>query len=420
MKKHYASLFIGSALVASLLAGCGETASDKSLKQPTNTTKSPRATGENTTDWTWFVDTHASFKAIDKAALIFDLSIDSTFAQGIPEEVKHLQYFIDTDDQKSTGFSYGQDSWEISGADYLVEDGDLYKSLSNTEWKWEYIASFDSFTRTTQGGKASVHMSSSDQRVTAIIDENKLNNLNISIEPFNENWGGIYSTISTQVVPLENVIAPVEITDAYMRSYIAEQPGDIESLFVSEFNKMAVVRTGSALDVYDFQATDRPTKRRIQERDVIGDPKIVGALHHEEIIYRVLSPESGELSIVNYSWHEKKVLYITVISGGAKDLIKANLSNPDYFVYQVAPNRENAIVTIKNNEGFKVATLYDVRDAQNPVKKYGIFSENANKSIRKFRIADNRIAEFFVMENGITRTVRYDYIAQQEIDAVVR
>ncbi len=46
----------------------------------------------------------------------------------------HSQIFINSDNNKKTGYS----DESIKGADYLIEDNKIYKSLSNgNEWKWE-------------------------------------------------------------------------------------------------------------------------------------------------------------------------------------------------------------------------------------------------------------------------------------------
>ena len=218
MKHITLELFAGSLLLSTLLfSGCGGTVvKEDSLNThtPHNLQKALRTTSDKETDWTWYVHTQAQFTIISKSDTIFELALKSTFSQGIPDEVEHLQYFVDSDNDANTGFSYGQDSWEISGADYLIEDGDLYKSLSDSEWKWEYIGTFSHYTRTKiDEQKSIISMSSDDQLITSIIDENKLNQINISIEPFNENWAGTYSTISTQNVPLDIITKPPENTN---------------------------------------------------------------------------------------------------------------------------------------------------------------------------------------------------------------
>ena len=59
---------------------------------------------------------------------------------GTLQQNGHFQIFIDTDNNSQTGYSSG----DISGADYLLEDGDLYTSTSNSDsWSWAWLDSID-------------------------------------------------------------------------------------------------------------------------------------------------------------------------------------------------------------------------------------------------------------------------------------
>ncbi len=54
----------------------------------------------------------------------------------------HLQLFIDVDKSATSGFQ--SSIWSGSGADYLIEDGELYRSTTSSRaWGWKYIASVD-------------------------------------------------------------------------------------------------------------------------------------------------------------------------------------------------------------------------------------------------------------------------------------
>ncbi len=194
MKHNFLKLLSGSALLSlSLLTGCGGTVnSDASLNQPRDTTKLIRAVAEDETDWTWFVGTDGLHSGSN-------LTLDVYFMNNIPAEVEHFQYFLDTDNNAATGFSFGEDSWRISGADYLIEDGKLYKSTSNNEWSWSEVGDFDTYTKTVEGDTAHIHIESNSRDIASIVTADTLN---ITIEPFDANWGSTYSTISTQAVPL--------------------------------------------------------------------------------------------------------------------------------------------------------------------------------------------------------------------------
>ncbi len=189
MRDNFFKLFTGSLLLSSVLfTGCGESASDETtLYQPKDTTKLIRAAADET-DWTWFVGT-------DGVRSGANLTLDVYFTKNIPAEVEHFQYFLDTDNNSATGFSFGQDSWRISGADYLIEDGHLYKSNSTNAWSWTYVRDINTYTKNVEGNTAHIHIETNSNIVSG-------DTLNITIEPFDANWGSTYSTISTQAVPL--------------------------------------------------------------------------------------------------------------------------------------------------------------------------------------------------------------------------
>ncbi len=175
-------------LLTGIYAGC-EKDSSASKKVPKETTKLIRAVADDETDWTWFVGT-------DGTKDTTSIELTTYFMKGIPSAVKHFQYFIDTDNNPNTGFSFGEDSWRISGADILIEDGDLYKSESPTEWKWSYLRSISYEKKKIEG---------LDQ-IQFDIDKSLLsldsNIINVTIEPFDANWDSTYSTISMQAVTL--------------------------------------------------------------------------------------------------------------------------------------------------------------------------------------------------------------------------
>ena len=184
---------ITSSLIASTLfiSGCGNSTTDTvKILQPQDTSKVIRAAAEET-DWTWFVGTDGTHDGTN-------LSLDVYFSQNIPSEVQHFQYFLDTDNNGATGFSFGQDSWRISGADYLIEDGELYKSNSKDSWSWTHIGKFGTYSKTIEGGTAHIQISGNNTPIVTA------NTINVTIEPFDANWGSTYSTISTQAVALGN------------------------------------------------------------------------------------------------------------------------------------------------------------------------------------------------------------------------
>jgi hypothetical protein len=217
MKTSFLKIWIIVVISMFSLIGCGENTTE-SIKSPKNTVKLLRALANDETDWTWFVGTEASFSKVEDKET---LTIVSSYYQGIPKKVQHLQYFIDSDNNAKTGFSYGRDSWRISGADYLVEDGALYKSNSTSKWDWTYVGEFSSFTRVKLDNDiVKVTFSSSDKVITSMIDKAHIPTyINVTIEPFDVNWGSTYSTISTDQVKLEvDGVIPDDLNDTMVLS----------------------------------------------------------------------------------------------------------------------------------------------------------------------------------------------------------
>ncbi len=65
-------------------------------------------------------------------------SVKIKLTKGIKQGV-HYQFYIDSDKNSQTGYS---DEWIADGADYVIEDGRIYKSLSNSDkWEWQRVGS---------------------------------------------------------------------------------------------------------------------------------------------------------------------------------------------------------------------------------------------------------------------------------------
>jgi hypothetical protein len=231
MTKTTSPLILGSILTATLLlSGCGSEATT-SLKAPKDTTKLIRAAADDHSDWTWFVGT-------DGTQTANNATFTSYYMQGIPTEVKHFQYFLDTDNNAATGFSFGKDSWRISGADILVEDGAVYKSQSKTEWKWTYVGELDSYNRTKVDGIEQINFASNKSLLGITSDT-----VNVTIEPFDTNWGSTYSTISTQAVTLINDGGNVGIPDQKLAQALLPEGVSIAQFITTPDNKGAIILT---------------------------------------------------------------------------------------------------------------------------------------------------------------------------------
>ena len=163
-----------------LLTGCGVEKTSVE-KQPFDGSKLSRSV-----DWTWNVSADAF---LDQKRLV------TNFWDGAPTHIKHIQFFIDMDNNTATGFT-GSGGWEINGADYLIEDGDIYKSLSNNTWKWKYIGEFANYTfaKNSRGDKFETYTISQPK-----FDFHKIFNsqkFNIMIETYDKNWDGNFNTVT--------------------------------------------------------------------------------------------------------------------------------------------------------------------------------------------------------------------------------
>lgn len=75
---------------------------------------------------------------VDNGNLLVGLySENNTIHQG-----GHLQFFIDSDNNSNTGYSQG----DIVGADYLLEDNELYISTPGSGWSWNYVGNTNFYT----------------------------------------------------------------------------------------------------------------------------------------------------------------------------------------------------------------------------------------------------------------------------------
>ncbi len=119
-------------LVSAIIAGCGG-GGDSQPNESVNA--QPRILIDS--DWASARAINSNSSSNISASVIgsnLNLSIESDFLENAP----HVQVYLDTDNNATTGFQFENQAWANSGVDYIIEDGFLYKSLtSNTEWNWD-------------------------------------------------------------------------------------------------------------------------------------------------------------------------------------------------------------------------------------------------------------------------------------------
>ena len=191
------SLLFSLGLAMLLTTGCGTTGNDRKAGDA-NMQPHPHKTNRVLKDWTWEVD--ATLNIDNKGA---DLS--TYYYDNIPSKVVNFQIFIDAIPNK--GFN-GSDGWEVFGADYLIEDGGLFKSQSDTEWKWQYLGAINLHDNHATGSDRAISFNNSKLLANAI----SAKKVNIYIESYDKNWVGEYFTIPVPNVDVKRD-SPVEHSD---------------------------------------------------------------------------------------------------------------------------------------------------------------------------------------------------------------
>ncbi len=193
--------YLSNTLILSLLllSGCDSTLplGEEKPHQVNNTSRPI-----NTTD-IWhhpeYVNIDASY---DKSLAAPILSLEINFIKPITPDVKHFQIYIDADNNPQTGFSGGQEHYIIQGADYMIEEGNLFKSTSNTAWTWSLQAYSPSYQE-QKAADSSMKLKSTFDASQIFSNINTATNINVSIEPVNEQWQDTNNFVLTQAVPIQ-------------------------------------------------------------------------------------------------------------------------------------------------------------------------------------------------------------------------
>ncbi len=206
MTQNFIKLLTTSLLASAFIfAGCGgDTQNLDGVNAHQVNIKKPRA-DENLPDvdiWHKYVDISSVYDENNEKMRI---KVDCN--RGISPDVHTYQVYIDSDQNSQTGFSAGESSWEIKGADYLIEDDALFKSISDTEWKWEWIRDVSVSKYGSKTEDYNIEYTLNSDTVKEIFEDNLPDKVNISIEPVNRNWQDTHNYVSIQNVDvLDDVI----------------------------------------------------------------------------------------------------------------------------------------------------------------------------------------------------------------------
>jgi len=91
-------------------------------------------------------------KSVNSSLSVDDLGDQLKISISYPDIVsaENTQIFIDADHSKLTGFSFDNEAWGLIGADYIIENSTIFKSLSNnSDWSWDSnVPQLDSYSKT--------------------------------------------------------------------------------------------------------------------------------------------------------------------------------------------------------------------------------------------------------------------------------
>jgi len=202
MKNRSLKLLTGTAILATLLlSGCGGGADNSITKQPHDTSKLGRTVSLEK-DWTWDVSFSTHVAALNDTT--DETFVEAHFWEGLPDNIKNFQIFLDMDNDTSTGYS-GPDGWEIHGADYLIENGEVYRSLSTTEWKWASRGKFERLLSYNRGGFGKYEFLRLSKPTPTLSRIFTSNNFKVMIEVYDKNWEGDCNTITGIVADVTGV-----------------------------------------------------------------------------------------------------------------------------------------------------------------------------------------------------------------------
>lgn len=144
-----------------------------------------------------------------------NLKVGLNSPNGTAAASAHLQYFIDSDNNASTGYSDA----EVSGAEYLLEDSTLYKLRSSSGWGWRQVAN----TKQDNNLPNSIY---STIPLSALLITG--NSINVGILALDSNWNTIKNYHNSKMINIElNLPISNHFFQAYNQAYIENSENGI-------------------------------------------------------------------------------------------------------------------------------------------------------------------------------------------------
>jgi hypothetical protein len=396
--KSYKKSFLSVSILASLmLGGCGETVvrdDGVSLKQP------HEKLNRDYKDWTWNVGGEASIKN-------GQFQLTTTYYSGMPSHIKHMQLFLDTIPNK--GFN-GTNDWKVSGADYLIEDGSLYQSLSDTEWKWKYLGSAATLTSGSGNDKRTLF---TEKSLLAKAIQTK--SINVFLEVYDKDWNGAYTTIDLLKTKVEGDISVTPNDEALyktIRKALSRGASNrLDAIALSPDKKTAIIDTSIrgyiVLKVYDITDPTKPVYQDSISHRMFDMPLYsidnLKALDDRRVSYKLLerthdhntgrytsASTTGVVYDVVSDYKSKKVLskkYASESKADSRSILRSRLKKEHgdaltSFRFDYSYLRNYGVLSASLN-GSKVRTfdVYDLSDRANPVKLHQLFEVSVDHDV---------------------------------------
>jgi|GEM_PF-3815207 len=132
------------------------------------------------------------------------LTLEAYIPAGVSDNTVHYQFFLDLDQNAQTGYTSAvqNDYFSLTGIDFMIEDGSVYRALSTTEWQWEKVDEYDFAVIKMTTGEYLVQNCGSLAAFGSMLDINTTESINMAMEPLDADWNDIDNFVRVQNVSL--------------------------------------------------------------------------------------------------------------------------------------------------------------------------------------------------------------------------
>ncbi len=120
-------------------------------------------------------------------------------------DFSHMQIYIDTDFDASTGLCMGVEPYRIVGADFMIEDNKLFASVSSSEWKWEFVSDINNSFCVGDKGKGEYKQKVFIERTLIPNLNTDTNEIRVSLEPIDWDWSDTNNYLPSKIIKLEDL-----------------------------------------------------------------------------------------------------------------------------------------------------------------------------------------------------------------------